>query len=64
VKVFVENLSEERRAPCRELLHGEILHGESLSEERRVPWRASLPRVKSAVVRVSPKREERRGEES
>jgi hypothetical protein len=62
--VFVENLSEERRAPCRELLRGEILPRESLCEERRAPWRASLQRVKSDVDRVSTEREARRAEES
>jgi hypothetical protein len=38
-KVFMENLSEERRAPGREPLCGEVLRGENLSEERRAPRR-------------------------
>jgi hypothetical protein len=50
-KVFVENLSEERRAPWREPLRRKKsavesvspwrkgLRGENLSEERRVTWR-------------------------
>jgi hypothetical protein len=61
-KVFVEDLSEERRAPWREPIRGEVLRGESLSEERRAPWRESLRGEKVFVERTSPKREERRGE--